>query len=246
VLQVANGEVSNLWSDYGTSCNVTINSGDDCAATAAVISTGSETTFCTDDSTEDLVTVMMDSPGAGSNSAWVITSDALEILGLPAGPTFNFEGVPAGICLIWYVTYEDYFTGAEVGANAADLGGCFALSNSIGVTRLVGGDCPSAVNATSSLTSLSFIEEIKAVVYPNPNSGEQVFIEIQNLNEIDESVVIEVMDLFGKKVYSEQFTIYGSRMTQQLSLNSDLASGLYLVQIIANDKSAVQKLTIKQ
>ena len=58
----------------------------------------------------------------------------------------NFETTGVGVCLIWYVVFED-ITGAEVGANAADLGGCFALSNSIQVTReLCPEDCtpPSA------------------------------------------------------------------------------------------------------
>ncbi|WP_210423753.1 hypothetical protein [Croceivirga thetidis] len=94
------------------------------------------------DGQPDFVTELeLDSSEAlGTNSTWVITDDALNILGLP--PTLDdvknvdFDGAGAGVCLIWYLRFEDGLVGAEMGANAADLEGCFSLSNSIEVTRL--------------------------------------------------------------------------------------------------------------
>lgn len=77
---------------------------------------------------------------SGSNSSWVITDDQGNILGLP--PTLedleavDFNAAGPGVCLIWYLKFEDGLTGAEAGANAADLEGCFDLSNSITVNRL--------------------------------------------------------------------------------------------------------------
>jgi len=76
----------------------------------------------------------------GTNSTWVITDDKLNILGLPptldAVKEVDFDQAGAGVCLIWYLRYEDGLEGAEAGQNAADLSGCFSLSNSIQVTRL--------------------------------------------------------------------------------------------------------------
>ena len=75
----------------------------------------------------------------GDSSVWVITDDQLNILGLP--PTIekakevNFDGAGAGTCLIWYLRYNGTITGAEIGANAADLQGDFDLSNSVEVVR---------------------------------------------------------------------------------------------------------------
>jgi hypothetical protein len=96
------------------------------------------------DGTPDFVTELSldDADVAGTNSTWVITDDEGNILGLP--PTLDavkgvdFDGAGAGVCLIWYLRYEDGLVGAEMGMNANDLEGCFSLSNSIQVTRLMG------------------------------------------------------------------------------------------------------------
>ncbi|NMM47898.1 hypothetical protein [Marinigracilibium pacificum] len=75
----------------------------------------------------------------GSNSSFVITDDAGNILGLPPNMTalegVNFDGAGPGICLIWYIRYEDGLMGLEEGENADDLTGNYDLSNSITVDR---------------------------------------------------------------------------------------------------------------
>ena len=84
--------------------------------------------------------IMLDNTEAtGSNSSWVITDDQGLILGLPPTLTdvegVNFDAAGPGVCLIWYLRYEDGLQGLEAGLNANDLEGCFDLSNSIEVTR---------------------------------------------------------------------------------------------------------------
>ncbi|QCK15764.1 hypothetical protein [Mangrovivirga cuniculi] len=75
----------------------------------------------------------------GSNSSFVITDDAGNILGLP--PTMsdlegvNFDDAGPGVCLIWYIRYEDGLAGLAPGENASDLTGNYDLSNSITVNR---------------------------------------------------------------------------------------------------------------
>jgi hypothetical protein len=71
----------------------------------------------------------------GDTSAWLITDTLGNILGLPAGPPFDLNDAGGGVCLIWNIVFQDTLTGLEVGLNASDLEGCFALSNSIAVTR---------------------------------------------------------------------------------------------------------------
>ena len=93
------------------------------------------------DGTPDFVSgITLDSSeAAGSNSGWIITDDQGLILGLP--PTLgdvegvDFDAAGPGVCLIWYLRYEDGLQGLEAGLNANDLEGCFDLSNSIEVTR---------------------------------------------------------------------------------------------------------------
>ena len=94
-----------------------------------------ELTICAGDGVSDAFDVILTDTD-GTNSAWVITDTAGMILGLPSGPPFNLESAGSGICLIWHVSYEDTLMGAEVGMNAADLSGCFDLSDAITVTRM--------------------------------------------------------------------------------------------------------------
>ncbi len=113
---------------------------DPCTASAATIA-GGPFQFCVGDGSPDFVSGITVSGGSGANSAWVITDDQLNILGLPGMPgEVDFDGAGFGTCLIWYVTFDD-IAGAEVGMNAADLTGCFALSNSIEVLREDCGPC---------------------------------------------------------------------------------------------------------
>lgn len=92
------------------------------------------------DGTPDMVSgITLDGTQTGTNSTWVITDADGNILGLP--PTMealemvDFDAAGVGVCLIWYLRYEDGLMGAKAGMNAANLEGCFSLSNSITVTR---------------------------------------------------------------------------------------------------------------
>lgn len=101
--------------------------------------TGGPFTFCVDSAVDNVSGIATDPNAVGTNSTFVITDDLGNILGLP--PTMaalegvNFDEAGAGVCLIWYLRFEDDITGAEVGMNANNLGGTFSLSNSITVTR---------------------------------------------------------------------------------------------------------------
>ncbi len=106
---------------------------------AGVIS-GGPYEFAVDGTADFATDLAIDATNAtGTNSTWVITDEDLNILGLPptldAAKMVNFDAAGPGVCLIWYLRYEDGLQGAEMGMNAGDLEGCFALSNSIKVTR---------------------------------------------------------------------------------------------------------------
>ncbi|WP_405225169.1 hypothetical protein [Dokdonia sp. Asnod1-B02] len=101
--------------------------------------TGGPFTF-TVDGTPDMVSGLgLTGESVGALNSWVITTDTGEILGLP--PTLaavegvNFDDAGTGVCLIWYLRYEEGLTGLMVGANANDLSGCFDLSEPVTVTR---------------------------------------------------------------------------------------------------------------
>lgn len=122
--------------EFDLSNSITVNRR---APEAGTIS-GGPFTF-TIDGTSDFVSgiTLDDTNAVGDNSTWVITDDTGKILGLPPtladveGVDFNRAGV--GVCLIWYLRYQDGLVGLEADMNANDLQGFFDLSNSITVTR---------------------------------------------------------------------------------------------------------------
>ncbi len=74
--------------------------------------------------------------GTGANIGVIVTDDQSNILALPPNSAaIDFEGVFPGTCLVWYISYADASTVLAEGANLADLGGCFELSNPLTVVR---------------------------------------------------------------------------------------------------------------
>ena len=97
------------------------------------ISTDDATTICVDD-TPDPINV--DLSGAyGFHKKWVITDYDNNILALPDGPPFDFNGAGPGICKIWHISFF-YVKHLNVGNNLNQLWGWYDLSNSIAVTRV--------------------------------------------------------------------------------------------------------------
>ncbi|WP_191860541.1 T9SS type A sorting domain-containing protein [Hanstruepera ponticola] len=92
-----------------------------------------EIEICAGDGESDAFDVTLDG-AMGDNSLWVITDANLNILGTPPSPPFDLEGAGEGVCLIWHLSYADSVDLTGV-TNAADLMGCYDLSNPITVSR---------------------------------------------------------------------------------------------------------------
>lgn len=99
---------------------------------------GGPFTFCVGDGFSDFINPgdIILSGNTGTNSQWVVTDDQGVILGLPPMlSAVDFDDAGIGTCLVWHLSFEDGLEGAAVGNNAADLTGCFNLSNPIEVNR---------------------------------------------------------------------------------------------------------------
>lgn len=103
--------------------------------------------FCIDDGAPDVYTVFL-TDNTGSNSAWIITDTSLNILSLPSGPPFDLSDADEGICLLWHLSFTGDILGTDIGANVADLSGCYDLSNPITATRNSGINCENLFIAT--------------------------------------------------------------------------------------------------
>jgi len=153
---VVGANVANLGGCYSLSNSIKVNR-IECAPSCDVIGgvlSGGPFEFCVGDGIADYVSGITLSGNAGDNTAWVITDKAGNILSLPSMPgAVDFDGAGTGECLIWNVSFDD-LSGAVVGANASNLGGCFELSNSILVNRIsCGTECPQSINLCTTPTT---------------------------------------------------------------------------------------------
>ncbi len=181
---------------------------------------------CADDGMDENITVdLLNS--AGPNMAYVITDTDGTILGLPAGQPFNFEGAGEGTCLIWNLAFISGLQGATVGANAADLQGCYSLSNPITVVRKIGADCASPIVSGGNLnTSNGLTQEAFCI-----NDGISDFVDVQIYNNVSESSAYVIVDATNTIVampaafpYDFEGTGIGRAFIYHIAYNGDLAN----------------------
>ncbi|MEO0338061.1 MAG: T9SS type A sorting domain-containing protein [Bacteroidota bacterium] len=181
---------------------------------------GTELSICAGDGTSDAFAVTL-SGAEGSNSAWVITDDQANILALADTNVFDLEGAGAGVCLIWHLSFEDGLTGAAIGNNAADLMGCFDLSNPITVTRDTTGEI--CVTSTDVLQPA----EVDFTLWPNP-ANDELSIEAV-LPEQPNQLILEVRSTVGQLVIRRQLD-QRTAVNERLNI-SVLPEGLYFLTL---------------
>ncbi len=143
---------SNLQGCYDLSNPITVTRNGVSGGTLTTTDDTTEITICAGDGTSDAFEVNLNGH-EGSNSGWVITDPEGNILGLPAGPPFDLEGAGTGVCLIWHISSHGDLTGLEIGANANEIQGCYALSNAITVIRHgVSGGTLTTADSTTEVT----------------------------------------------------------------------------------------------
>ncbi len=133
------------------------------------ISTTDNTNTCIDGNPDPInVTVM----GAmGTNDGWIITDVDNNILALPPTATFDLEGAGVGVCILWYIRYEDGLTGLMPSNNISDLVGNFDLSNGITVNReMADGGTMTFADGSTEITAVAgdiMVDVIHTTTAPN-------------------------------------------------------------------------------
>jgi hypothetical protein len=82
-------------------------------------------------------------------------------------------------------------------------------------------------------------------MYPNPNNGDQLFINMSELGDNVSTVSMDLFDIFGQKVMSRTFAAQDGTMNTVIDLDDNMASGLYLVNITAGDVTRTERLVIQ-
>ncbi len=90
-------------------------------------------------------------------------------------------------------------------------------------------------------------QSIDLSIFPNPSNGvSEVTLSMTKVPADVQTVQVYVHDLIGKELAFELVTPAGNQVYQALNLPSDLASGTYVVTIIAGNKRMTEKLVINK
>ena len=73
-------------------------------------------------------------------------------------------------------------------------------------------------------------------MYPNPNRGDQLFLELTDVPADVSSASIDIFNLAGQRVSTRVVAVQDGLLKTVLDLQGGLASGLYMVQLKAGDR----------
>lgn len=82
-------------------------------------------------------------------------------------------------------------------------------------------------------------------LYPNPNNGDYVNINLSNINQEVERITIDIFDMFGKRVISRQIANSGNQFNTIMPLDG-IASGVYTVAIIVGDEVRTERMIVQR
>jgi hypothetical protein len=80
-------------------------------------------------------------------------------------------------------------------------------------------------------------------LYPNPNNGEMFNLNLTNIES--ELVLVDMFDMYGRLVYSQQFTVNGALNTV-ISFDTPLAGGSYSVKITMNGEVRNERMIVQR
>ena len=113
---------------------------------------------------------------------------------------------------------------------------CLVTINNGGGSGIVDGD----------QRELEVSDEPTMRMWPNPNRGDQLYMDVDGLSTEDGAVNVEIFDLLGGKVMSNSLTARDGRMTTTMELPTTAGSGMYIVRVSANGTTWTERLVIQR
>jgi hypothetical protein len=115
----------------------------------------------------------------------------------------------------------------------------------VGITNNAPNPCTTSGSFTGDGDRTALEAGMEFSMYPNPNDGDQLFITLNDMDVNVSTVSMDVFDIFGKKVMSRTFAAQDGTMNNVIDLKDNMASGLYVVNIIAGDVTRTERLVIQ-
>jgi len=82
-------------------------------------------------------------------------------------------------------------------------------------------------------------------LWPNPNRGDQLWINLDGIAAGVETVTVDLYDLSGKRIAARVLPTQGEHLNTVIDLNGDLAGGMYLVHVTAGERTYIERLVVQ-
>ncbi|TVR42021.1 MAG: T9SS C-terminal target domain-containing protein, partial [Cryomorphaceae bacterium] len=89
------------------------------------------------------------------------------------------------------------------------------------------------------------LAENSSMLYPNPNAGTEVRLELSGLGDENHEVMIQIYDINGQLIQNEGFGHVGDSVSRLIHFNKNLATGMYMVHIVVDgERFATERLIV--
>jgi len=111
--------------------------------------------------------------------------------------------------------------------------------------QIIGQSSTEAGNETVAFSSNVIAESgvATASLFPNPSNGMFVNLSLHGLSS--ENAQVRIMDQTGRVVYMTNF-VAEENTNKVIAFNQALAAGIYIVQVIAGENSAIERLIVQK
>jgi hypothetical protein len=82
-----------------------------------------------------------------------------------------------------------------------------------------------------------------SVVYPNPNDGNEVQINLTDIGSGE--LVVKIVDALGRSIYENRYTVDGSLFTK-IDFADQLTGGIYLVEFTINGETMNERMVVER
>ncbi|MBL7954706.1 MAG: lamin tail domain-containing protein [Flavobacteriales bacterium] len=93
--------------------------------------------------------------------------------------------------------------------------------------------------------SMTLTSEVGFTMYPNPNRGQQLFLNLSGVDSSVNNVNVDIFDMTGKRVVARTLAVYDGYVNTSMELGANVSGGLYLVTVTAGAKTYTERLIVQ-
>jgi hypothetical protein len=96
---------------------------------------------------------------------------------------------------------------------------------------------------TGAQQTKTFETQPLSVVYPNPNNGNEININLTDIGSGE--LMVKIVDAVGRTIYNNRYTVDGSLFTK-IDFAEQLTGGIYLVEFTINGETMNERMIVER